>query len=168
MLADPRLYGNWVVGASTTRAVDGDWPAVGSVLHHTQMLVLHDTTEMLESEPLRRVVLEARARPLVVAHVSVTLEPEDGGTRVVLEEWPTGGLAAAVPRLVTDAADPRAQRRVDPPHQAPDGDRAAAGPDVATPRHGRLPGRAEPRAVRRRPLAPRRRPVPPASRPGRP
>jgi len=103
VLADPRLYGNWVVGASTTRAVDGDWPAVGSVLHHTQMLVLHDTTEMLESEPLRRVVLEARARPLVVAHVSVTLEPEDGGTRVVLEEWPTGGLAAAVPRLVTDA-----------------------------------------------------------------
>jgi len=75
VLADPRLYGNWVVGASTTRAVDGDWPAV----------------------------LEARARPLVVAHVSVTLEPEDGGTRVVLEEWPTGGLAAAVPRLVTDA-----------------------------------------------------------------
>lgn len=104
VLADPRLYGNWVVGASTTRAVDGDWPAVGSVLHHTQMLVLHDTTEILESEPRRRVVLEARARPLVVAHVSVTLEPEDGGTRVVLEEWPTGGLAAAVPRLVTDAA----------------------------------------------------------------
>jgi uncharacterized protein YndB with AHSA1/START domain len=103
VLSDPRLYGNWVVGASTTRAVDGDWPKVGSVLHHTQLLVFHDTTEVLECEDGRRLVLEARVRPMVVVHVSVTLEPEDGGTRVVLEEWPTGGLAAALPRLVNDA-----------------------------------------------------------------
>ena len=103
VLADPRLYGNWVVGASTTRAVDGDWPEVGSVLHHTQMLVLHDTTEVLERAHARRLVLEARARPMVVADVSVTLEREDGGTRVVLEEQVTGGLAAVLPRVISDA-----------------------------------------------------------------
>ena len=102
VLADPRFYGNWVVGASTTRKVDGNWPEVGAVLHHTQMLLLHDTTEVRESEPPRRIVLEARARPLVVAMVSVTLEPEDDGTRTILEEWPVSGLAAAVPGFITD------------------------------------------------------------------
>ena len=103
VLADPRFYGNWVVGASATYQVDGDWPEVGSVLHHAQLLILRDTTEVLECEPGRRLVLEARARPLVVARVAITVEPEDGGTRVILDERATGGLAAAVPRAVTDA-----------------------------------------------------------------
>ena len=87
VLADPRLYGNWVVGA---------------ILHHTQMLVLHDTTEVRESEPPRRLLLEARVRPLVVVMVSVTLEPDGDGTLIILDEWPVGGLAAAVPGLITD------------------------------------------------------------------
>jgi len=103
VLADPRLYGNWVVGASTTYAVDGTWPEPGAVLHHAQLLVIRDTTEVLECEPARRVRLEARARPLLVAHVTVTLEPAGGGTRVLLEESVVGGLAAALPRAVTDA-----------------------------------------------------------------
>jgi len=29
VLADPRLYANWVVGTSATRAVDGQWPGRG-------------------------------------------------------------------------------------------------------------------------------------------
>ena len=102
VLADPRLYGNWVVGASTTRKVDGSWPDVGAILHHTQMLVLHDTTEVRESEPSRRLLLEARVRPLVVVMVSVTLEPDGDGTLIILDEWPVGGLAAAVPGFITD------------------------------------------------------------------
>jgi uncharacterized protein YndB with AHSA1/START domain len=102
VLADPRLYGNWVVGASTTRKVDGSWPDVGAILHHTQMLVLHDTTEVRESEPPRRLLLEARVRPLVVVMVSVTLEPDGDGTLIILDEWPVGGLAAAVPGFITD------------------------------------------------------------------
>jgi uncharacterized protein YndB with AHSA1/START domain len=103
VVADPRLYGNWVVGASTTRAVEGRWPEPGAVLHHTQLMLINDTTTVLESEPPRRLVLEARARPLVVAHVDIKLEPEDGGTRVILDEWPAGGLMAALPRAVSDA-----------------------------------------------------------------
>jgi uncharacterized protein YndB with AHSA1/START domain len=102
VLADPRLYGNWVVGASTTRKVDGSWPDVGAIMHHTQMLVLHDTTEVRESEPPRRLLLEARVRPLVVVMVSVTLEPDGDGTLIILDEWPVGGLAAAVPGFITD------------------------------------------------------------------
>jgi uncharacterized protein YndB with AHSA1/START domain len=103
VLADPRLYGNWVVGASTTRDVEGRWPEPGSTLHHAQMLVIHDTTTVLESEPMRRLVLEARARPLVVARVDIRLEPEDGGTLVTLDETVIGGLLGALPRELSDA-----------------------------------------------------------------
>jgi uncharacterized protein YndB with AHSA1/START domain len=103
VLADARLYGNWVVGASTTRAVEGRWPERGAVLHHTQMLLVNDTTTVLESDPPRRLVLEARARPLLVAHVDIRLEPEGDGTRVTLEERPTGGLMASLPEAVSDA-----------------------------------------------------------------
>jgi uncharacterized protein YndB with AHSA1/START domain len=104
VLADPRLYGSWVVGASTAQDIEGRWPEPGAVLHHSQMGVIHDTTTVLESEPGRRLLLEARARPVIVAHVEVRLEAEDDGTRLILEEWATGGLAAAVPSAVADAA----------------------------------------------------------------
>jgi uncharacterized protein YndB with AHSA1/START domain len=102
VLADPRLYGNWVVGASTTRGVEGRWPDVGAVLHHTQAWLLRDTTSVIASEPPARLVLEARARPLAVARVDIRLEPEDGGTRIVLDERPTGGLAGALPSWMTE------------------------------------------------------------------
>jgi len=97
VLADPRLYANWVVGASSTRAVDGHWPDPGSVLHHSVALVIRDSTEVVESEPERRLVLEARARPVVVARVEVLLEPNGPGTQLVLEEEAIGGLGAALP-----------------------------------------------------------------------
>jgi hypothetical protein len=67
------------------------------------MLVIHDTTSVLESDPPRRLVLEARARPLVIARVDIRFEPEDGGTLVVLDETATGGLVGALPPAVTDA-----------------------------------------------------------------
>jgi uncharacterized protein YndB with AHSA1/START domain len=104
VLADPRLYGNWVVGASTTRAVEGRWPEPGSVLHHVQALVLHDTTTVVLSEPERRLVLEARARPVAVAEVDIRLEPEGDGTHITLAEEAKGGLLAALPEPVADGA----------------------------------------------------------------
>jgi uncharacterized protein YndB with AHSA1/START domain len=103
VLADPRLYGNWVVGASTTRAVEGRWPEPGATLHHTQAFVLHDTTTVVLCEPERRLVLEARARPVVVAEVDIRLTPEGDGTRVSMDEVAKGGLLGALPRAVADA-----------------------------------------------------------------
>jgi uncharacterized protein YndB with AHSA1/START domain len=103
VLADPRFYGNWVVGASTTRAVEGRWPEPGSVLHHVQALVLQDTTTVVLCEPQRRLVLEARARPLVVAEVDIGLAPEGDGTRITLDEEVKDGLLAALPKPVCDA-----------------------------------------------------------------
>ena len=97
VLADPRLYGNWVVGASSTHAVEGPWPAAGSVLHHSQMLVIRDTTSVLECVPEQRLVLEARARPLIVAHVDLRLEPNGSGTHLVMEEEAVGGLGGMLP-----------------------------------------------------------------------
>src|SRR3954447_13829723 len=96
VLADPRLYANWVVGASTTRAVEGRWPQPGAVLHHTQSLVIRDTTSVLAAEPHARLLLEARARPLLVAHVEVRLSPQAGGTLIVLDQR-AGGAAPQPP-----------------------------------------------------------------------
>ena len=98
VLADPRMLANWVVGASRTRGMDGDWPQPGTVVHHSQMMVINDSTSVVASEPPRRLVLEARARPVAIMHVEVHLEPEAGGTRIVIEEWPIGGLVAHLPR----------------------------------------------------------------------
>ncbi|WP_254186274.1 SRPBCC family protein [Paenarthrobacter aromaticivorans] len=35
VIADGWLYSGWVVGASRIRAVDDQWPQVGSKLHHS-------------------------------------------------------------------------------------------------------------------------------------
>ncbi len=102
VLGDPRHYANWVMGASATRRFEGRWPDRGSVLHHTQMLVIRDTTQVLESERRVRLLLEARARPVVVSRVDIRVRPEPGGTRVVLEEHVTGGMMAALPRRLAD------------------------------------------------------------------
>lgn len=102
VLADPRLYVSWVVGASSLRAVDGRWPEPGATLHHSVMEVVRDTTTVLSAEPQRRIVLEARARPLVIARVDVRLEPEGESTRIVLEEQVVGGLARLAPSAVNE------------------------------------------------------------------
>ena len=97
VLADPRFLANWVVGASRTRRLEGRWPAVEATVAHSQMMVIHDTTTVIACEPPRRLVLEARARPLAVVKVEVTLEPVAGGTEIVIVEHVIGGLAAARP-----------------------------------------------------------------------
>lgn len=103
VLADPRFLANWVVGASRTRWVKGAWPAAGSTVAHSQMMVIHDTTTVIASDPPRRLQLEARARPLAVVDVEVTLEPVGGGTEITIVEHVIGGLAAAFPAPLNDA-----------------------------------------------------------------
>lgn len=99
VLADPECYPHWVVGASEVREYDEDWPSAGSTFHHTQgkwPLTVKDTASVLEVEPNRRLVLEVRTRPYAVAKVELELTPENGGTRVRMTEYPTGGLAKPV------------------------------------------------------------------------
>ena len=62
VLADGWLYPLWVVGATRMRAVDADWPSVGSRIHHSAgvwPVVVDDNTEVKASEPLQRLQLRA-------------------------------------------------------------------------------------------------------------
>jgi len=91
VLADPQAYGHWVVGSDTIRDADPTWPAVGAKLHHRVgigPLKLSDNTEVLESQPPQRLVLQARGRPLGTARVALQLLEHDGGTRVTMREDP--------------------------------------------------------------------------------
>jgi uncharacterized protein YndB with AHSA1/START domain len=105
VLADGWLYPLFVVGASRMREVDDDWPAVGSRLHHsvgTWPLLIDDTTEVLEVEPGRRLVLQARGWPAGEATVELTLQETGGSTLVTIKEDATAGPGVLVPKPVRD------------------------------------------------------------------
>ena len=96
VLADAHSYEHWVVGCDGIRAVEGDWPAVGSKFFHTVgvgPIKTKDNTKVLAVDPPHELVLEARARPAGVAKVIFRLVPVDGGTEVSIEEYPIKGIA---------------------------------------------------------------------------
>ena len=107
VLSDPDSYGHWVVGAADIRDADAGWPAPGSIFHHTQgvkFLGLKETTSVLEADPPRRLVLEVRARPLLVAEVALGLagDGNGGGTTITMTERPLSGLIARIYRPEVD------------------------------------------------------------------
>jgi len=62
VLADDWAYAGGVVGASHVRAVQADWPAVGSRLFHaseTWPLLMENDTRVEQVDPGRRLVLLA-------------------------------------------------------------------------------------------------------------
>ena len=91
VLATPETYAEWVVGARRIRDADVSWPKPGASLYHEVGVLpftLRDATSVLESDPERRLVLQARARPLGVARVVIDLEDAGGGrTLVRMGEW---------------------------------------------------------------------------------
>jgi hypothetical protein len=94
VLADGWLYSNWVVGTSHMRAVDQDWPAIGSKLHHASgiwPLALRDETEVIAMEPERSLSLVVRGRPFGAGQVEMRLAPEGLGTQVTMAESPISG-----------------------------------------------------------------------------
>ena len=67
VLSDGWLYPVWVVGATRMRDVDGNWPEVGSCLHHSAgvwPLVVSDSTEVLENRPGSVLRMRARGWPI--------------------------------------------------------------------------------------------------------
>lgn len=91
VLADAMSFERWVVGAKDIRTADGTWPEPGSHLHHTVgfgPLQLKDNTKVLEADPPRRLVMEARGRPLGIAQIEMLLEPAGSGTKVTMIEHP--------------------------------------------------------------------------------
>ena len=83
VLLDPQQYPRWVAGAKRIRDVDDTWPAPGSRFHHAVgagPAEVRDSTKVVEIDPPRRLVLEARFRPPGVACVEMELEPLGTGT----------------------------------------------------------------------------------------
>lgn len=94
VLADPQAYAEWVVGTKHIRDADDGFPAPGTRIYHTVgagPLSLSDSTQVVESEPLRRLVLDARLGPLGAAQVVIQLNEHEGGTTIVLAEEGTRG-----------------------------------------------------------------------------
>jgi uncharacterized protein YndB with AHSA1/START domain len=105
VLADGWLYPLFVVGASRMRDVDDSWPAVGSKLHHsvgTWPLLINDTTEVLEVEEGKRLLLLARGWPAGQAHVEISLQPTGGTTVVTIKEDATAGPGLLMPKPLRD------------------------------------------------------------------
>lgn len=103
VLAEGWSYAAWVVGASRVRSVDPTWPAPGALIHHSAgawPLLLDDQTEVVESEPERRLVLQARGRPLGEATVALELTPTATGTVVSMLEDVSHGPTLALPKAV--------------------------------------------------------------------
>jgi uncharacterized protein YndB with AHSA1/START domain len=94
VLSNGWYYSNWVVGTSHMRAVEADWPAVGSRLFHASGVWpanLRDETQVEEMDPDARLVMVARGRPLGQARVELTWVADPAGTRVTLVESPISG-----------------------------------------------------------------------------
>lgn len=105
VLDDACAYPRWVVGARRVRSVDAAWPAVGSRFHHalgTKVGELHDTSVVLERHRPYRIVLEVRFRPTGVARVHIQVQPNRAGSTIVLDETPTSGPIARLPRFMTE------------------------------------------------------------------
>jgi uncharacterized protein YndB with AHSA1/START domain len=101
-LADPYSFAEWVAGTSRIRAADASWPSPGSQLHHNWGIWpvwVNDRTTAISSDPPRRLVLTARARPLGIVQAELHITSEADGARIVLYEDLLEGWGTRVPRL---------------------------------------------------------------------
>ncbi|MFJ3395083.1 SRPBCC family protein [Leifsonia aquatica] len=106
VLADPWVYPSWVVGASRMRAADDTYPAAGSKLHHSigvWPFVLNDETRVDEWDPPRRMVLQAKTRPVGEERVVIDVRLHRDGCLVRMEEHPVAGPATLIPAPLADA-----------------------------------------------------------------
>ncbi|MDX6544656.1 MAG: hypothetical protein QOG02_430 [Gaiellales bacterium] len=113
VLATPERYAGWVVGARKTRTIDPEWPRPGSRFAHQQgigPLHMDDITVVRELDAPNRIVLEAKLRPLLIARVTLSLEPLPGGTLITMEELPIGGAVGRLGGLLDRALHLRNSR----------------------------------------------------------
>jgi len=107
VLGDGWLFPAWVVGASRMRDVADTWPREGSRLHHSfgvWPFVIDDTTSVLEFDPPRRMVLQARGWPIGEARVTLDVKPRGEGCVVRLQEFAAEGPGSFIPQPLLDPA----------------------------------------------------------------
>jgi hypothetical protein len=100
------LFPAWVVGASRMRDVSDEWPKVGSHLHHSfgsWPALIDDSTVVLEWDPPRRFVLQARGWPVGEARVAIDVKPRREGCVVRIQEEAVAGPGRLVPSFLVDA-----------------------------------------------------------------
>jgi uncharacterized protein YndB with AHSA1/START domain len=111
-LVDPRTYPHWLVGARDIRAVDEQWPEPGAAFHHRVGLIgplkIADSSEVVEIDQPRLLVLEVRARPLgrAMARFALAERARPTRTTVTFDEVLIGGL-----RHLSALLDPITARR---------------------------------------------------------
>lgn len=107
VLSNGWLFPSWVVGASRMRAVDDDWPTVGSRLHHSFGVwpaVIDDATLVLTNEAPHRLVLQAAGWPIGEATVNLRVDPWGAGSMLTITEDATKGPGRLVPAPLRQAA----------------------------------------------------------------
>ena len=103
VLEDGWSYPSWVVGASRMRAVSDTWPAAGAKLHHSAGIwpfVVNDESEVIESDPPRRLRMQAKGWPAGEATVELLIEPAAEGSKVTITEDATRGPGSYVPKVL--------------------------------------------------------------------
>jgi hypothetical protein len=83
--------------------VSGDWPAAGAKLHHSAGIwpaVVNDESEVLESDPPRRLRMQAKGWPAGEATVELRIEPAGNGSKVTIAEDATRGPGRYVPKVL--------------------------------------------------------------------
>jgi hypothetical protein len=107
VMADGWTYSQWVVGNGRMRAVDADWPAPGSKIHHTigvWPLIINDETVVEACTPRQELVLPAKVRPFGRARITLRLTASPNGCRIEMSEVPVGGPLNLVPQPLSLAA----------------------------------------------------------------
>ncbi len=105
VLSDGWLYPSWVVGASRMREVDPDWPAAGSMLHHSfgvWPLLIDDKTVVEQVAPAQRIVMKARGWPIGEARVTIDIKHRGDGCVVRIQEEAVAGPGRFVPGQLLD------------------------------------------------------------------
>ncbi|MFB6825634.1 SRPBCC family protein [Streptomyces virginiae] len=106
VLADPTLYGEWVVGPSESTPLDQVWPEVGSRLRYTVRLgpwSVEGVTTVRHREVGRELELEASFKALGTARIFLQLRPWGEDTVVVCDEHPLRGMGGTLHNPAVEA-----------------------------------------------------------------
>ncbi|MFJ3727565.1 SRPBCC family protein [Streptomyces sp. NPDC090045] len=99
VLAEPTLYGEWVVGPSESTPLDQLWPEVGSRLRYTVQLgpwSAEGVTTVRHRETGRELELEASFKSLGTVRIFLQLRPWGEETLVVCDDHPLRGVGATL------------------------------------------------------------------------
>jgi hypothetical protein len=99
VLADGHRYAEWVVGASESHPVRGQWPRTGAAIRYEVRLGpmrLNNETTVRYCEEGSRLELEANAGPLGTARIAIELRPWGEHCLVIVDEHPLRGAGGRV------------------------------------------------------------------------